>query len=689
MKANLRFAPDVLRRLGEELNPSPEQGILELVRNAYDADASRCTVSLKRARDPGGKLMIADNGGGMTPADLRDAWLVLGRSPKQPETRTEKHHRLQVGSKGLGRLAALRLGHRAELRTRPASERGVEYRVTFDWDRFDRARTVDRVPLEITQHETSRGPGTTVDVQDLKRGFTTAEVTRIARALVLISSPFKWDRAFRPRLSAPEFKELEELVKKGYWSQAAYEIRGWLNDDGSARAEMVDHERRRRRDTADHSEIRREKRKPPYEAPAATFELYVFRLSGDASTRGRTSGVTLTALRQWLGVVGGVHLYHRGLRVYPYGDAGHDWLDMNLRRAASPEERPSTNNSVGRVVVLDEDAVLQQKTDRTGFIETEEFVDLRRFAQDVLRWAATTRLREAEKRRKRERKRAEKTLAAAQSRMSDSIAGAPAAVRKDLKAAQDALKRATERELTALRVDLDLYRTLATIGTTTAVMAHESFNPPNTIVRLAGIIRKRGRRLLRERYGEALEEPVDLIEENARRISTFVTLPRELLDRGKRRRGRHSINAVTAGTLKLLRPLLDEHQIEVESDFDPAEPRYLGTVAAFESIVANLVINSVGALDASKRRQRLVRVRTVAEDGRVMLDVADNGPGIRNIKVNEIWLPGRSTTDRGVGLGLTIVHDIVTDLNGEAHALAKGDLGGAQFTIEIPRVEAS
>ena len=76
-------------------------------------------------------------------------------------------------------------------------------------------------------------------------------------------------------------------------------------------------------------------------------------LGGSASTRGRASGVSLGALRDWLGEVGGVHLYHRGLRVFPYGDPGQDWLDMNLRRAASPEERPSTNTSIGRVVVLD------------------------------------------------------------------------------------------------------------------------------------------------------------------------------------------------------------------------------------------------------------------------------------------------------------------------------------------------
>ena len=45
-KVNFKFSTDILRRLGEELNPNPDQGILELVKNAYDADARTCTVDL-------------------------------------------------------------------------------------------------------------------------------------------------------------------------------------------------------------------------------------------------------------------------------------------------------------------------------------------------------------------------------------------------------------------------------------------------------------------------------------------------------------------------------------------------------------------------------------------------------------------------------------------------------------------
>lgn len=681
---HLRFAPDVLRRLGEELNPSPEQGILELVRNAYDADAAKCTVKLTSVSSRGGTLTISDNGDGMDRGGLRDAWLVLGRSSKDAHARTNRFNRLPVGSKGLGRLAALRLGAVAEIRTRPASKPGTEYRVVFDWSRFDDVATVDQVPLTIDQHSTTRRSGTTILVRELHRRFTKTEVRRLARAMVLLATPFETQGSFKPRLDAPEFRELERLVRQGYWDQAAYQISAGLDADGRAWATMTDHERGERVAEASHADIRRGKDRGAYAAPEATFELSVFRLSGDGGTRGRTSGVSLGALKEWIAVVGGVHLYHRGLRVYPYGDPGHDWLDMNLRRVASPEERPSTNNSIGRVQVFDERAVLQQKTDRTGFIETLEFDDLRQFAQDVLDWAAKYRLDEAEKRRRAERVRAEASLESAQTRMRKAIASAPPETRAELQRANRDVRRATTRKVTTLTTDLELYRTLATIGTTTAVMAHESFNPPNTIVKLARSVRRRAKPLLGSDYSK-IEEQVDLIESNARRLATLVELPRRLLDRSKRRRGTFSANDVIADTLKLLGPLLDEHKVRVEHEFDVDAPSYIGTVAAFESVVTNLIINAVSALDGSTGRDRLIRVETSSDDGVIVLDVADNGPGIRNINIKDIWLPGRGTTNRGVGLGLTIVRDIVADLDGNATAVAHGELGGAQFTIEIPK----
>src|SRR6185436_2964860 len=107
-----------------------------------------------------------------------------------------------------------------------------------------------------------------------------------------------------------------------------------------------------------------------YKSVAADLNLWGFLLSGESFSTRKSS---VAEVKDWLSVVGGVHLYYRKLRVPPYGDHGHDWLEMNLARAKSPEERPSTNNSIGRVVVEDPEHFLTQKTDRIGFIESEQF----------------------------------------------------------------------------------------------------------------------------------------------------------------------------------------------------------------------------------------------------------------------------------------------------------------------------
>ena len=104
----LRFSTAVLRLLGEELIPYPDQGILELVKNAYDADAGQCTVELLNADRSGGGIRVRDDGRGMLPEEIRDGWLVIGESAKTGK-KFSPGGRLLVGSKGLGRLAALRL----------------------------------------------------------------------------------------------------------------------------------------------------------------------------------------------------------------------------------------------------------------------------------------------------------------------------------------------------------------------------------------------------------------------------------------------------------------------------------------------------------------------------------------------------------------------------------------------------
>ena len=144
---HLRFAPGILRRLGEELNPNPDQGIIELVRNAYDADATTCRIELVDVDKPGGTIRIDDNGVGMGQSDLVNGWLILGKSGKQTERVTVAGRKV-VGNKGLGRLAALRLGQIATVETKTAKA-SKRLRLRLDWHLFDNAKVVEEVPLQI------------------------------------------------------------------------------------------------------------------------------------------------------------------------------------------------------------------------------------------------------------------------------------------------------------------------------------------------------------------------------------------------------------------------------------------------------------------------------------------------------------------------------------------------------------
>ena len=239
---SLRFSPDILRRLGEELNPSLDQSILELVKNSFDASAKECTVVLRNTEKVGGTIEISDDGDGMDAEGIINGWLILGRSGRNPEQRT-RLNRVPAGSKGLGRLAALRLGNVATLRSWPRSNPQREYLLNINWSRYDAALVVEEVALAVeeTTRKNGASPGTVVTIDALRAAVSRAEVSRLARALILLADPFGDDpEGFKPILRAAEFSDLEKLVKARYFEDAEFHLSASLDKDGAARAVITD-----------------------------------------------------------------------------------------------------------------------------------------------------------------------------------------------------------------------------------------------------------------------------------------------------------------------------------------------------------------------------------------------------------------------------------------------------------------
>ncbi len=669
----MRFAPDILKRLGEELIPSIDIGIVELVKNAYDADATECRVMLEGVERPGGVLRVSDDGVGMTLEAIRDGWLVLGRSAKASRART-RLGRVPAGDKGLGRLAALRLGEWVELETRPAAEPGVAYRLRVDWSLFDGVRVVEDVPFDILRERTGGFPGTDLVIGGLARSLGRAELERLARSLVLLNDPFQNKTGFRAVLEGSGFDDLERRVKDAWFDAADYHLRAELKVEGMANVQV--------QDASGH--VRWESKLGPYKAIPAVFELWAYLLEVKSFNPSR--GVSLPQVREWLKAVGGVHLYHRGMRIAPYGEPGHDWLDMNLARARSPEERPSTNNAIGRMVVEDRAELLVQKTDRSGFVEDETFKELRRFAQDSLNWMAVERVKARDQQRRNQRRAAPVSLESSRKSVQKVISTLPEDQRASIGAAVDELSAASERQVRALREDMELYRTLATVGVTTSVFAHETDKTVGSVALNAARIEKRGRLLPPEVFDATLKSPLALLQRNARALSAWTALPLSLLQRKKRAQGRVDLNQTIRALLDRLGFFLDESKITLELDLSAEAPSVHGTVANVEAILTNLIVNAIKALQLPResRDPRRIRVETTCDGATVAIIVSDSGPGVRGISLDEIWRPGQTAFPEGSGLGLTIVRDVAEDMGGRAWAVANGALGGATFGVELP-----
>ena len=681
--ARLRFSAEIVRRLGEELNPSLDKGVLELVKNAYDADATECRVELQKADRPGGAVVVSDNGEGMTVEDIENGWLVLGRSGKT-QCRSTRLGRIPAGSKGLGRLAALRMGKRALLATCPGRQKTTEHGVLIDWDEFDTADLVDDVELIVETARRKKGikSGTEIRIEELRTGFGRVDVKRLARELILLADPFGDDPAgFRPELLAPEFEDLEAIVRGRYFEDAEYHLQAEVDADGQASAQVKDWKGESLFE-ASHGDIGTRRHGSVYDCPRVAFSLWVFILNRETfSTRESSVG----DVRNWLREFGGVHFYYNGLRVSPYGNPGYDWLEMNLRRVRSPEERPGTNTSIGRVDVTDRSGTLVQKTDRSGFIESGSFAELRCFAQDAMDWMASRRLQEAEQRRVRERSAAPKRASRAKRSMEEAIAQTPGRARAQIKRAFTTYASSRDREVTALKKEVQLYRTLSTAGITAATFAHEARgNPIKVISQSIEAIARRARRPLGQAYSKSLAPPVDSIRRAVQSLSVLGAAIFKLLEHEKRRVSRVDLNERVEQVVDTYRPFLRGGDVKVLMDLGGGTPYLRGSEAAIESIISNLLNNCVAAFEDEGTQDRTIRISTAVSQQNWLLTVEDSGPGIQGIRKADIWLPGRTTRKSGTGLGLTIVRDAVKDWGGEVEAVENGDLGGASITVQLP-----
>ncbi len=401
----------LLSLLGEQLISDQAVGLIELVKNAYDADATRVEIELlSLATAETTQIVLRDNGFGMTREDIEQKWLSPAVNHKERQKKARQRTplgRLPIGEKGVGRFAVQQLGHTFQLISRAAH--GLEVVVHINWDDFDREDSyLDDVTVALYEREpllfTGGATGTSLLIERARTLWTEGMVSRVQRALRRLQSPHQGQHKvdFQITFHCPDFPAYQDISNSDILAHAHYVFEGLVTEEG-----LLDYEYSCHHPTVQGRSVAEERLNL---IPAAKHEMF----SSEHNSSGpfyvnfyvwdRTqeylhqSGVSLADLD----AMAGVSIFRDRLRVLPYGEPGNDWLDLDKERINNPSERIGNQQIIGFVEVFQEETPgLRDKTNREGLIDNAAFRDLRALVRAAINIFTSQWLQDRQKMEKR------------------------------------------------------------------------------------------------------------------------------------------------------------------------------------------------------------------------------------------------------------------------------------------------
>ena len=391
----------ILSLLGDQLIGHDYLAIFELVKNAYDADASSATVTIAGLLEMNPLICVQDDGEGMDLDIIATKWLEIGSDHKKKQreagTRTPKFNRLPLGEKRVGRIACHKLGRRVELVTRRACQ--SEYKVILNWDELMRSEYLSETRVDIQeQHNplifTGNQTGTRIKITELRKtSWPRRDIRSLCRAVTSICSPFEHKGDFIAKLEVPEREEwLEDLpTVDSLMDLAPWHFTFALDAEKFTwEYEFIPPPSLLKRLTGRSANVLKDQLLLPHERGATKVTHDADLLKGIGSISGTFVAYDgeqkilrlypqVRNLRQFLGNQAGIRVYRDGVRIYNYGEPGDDWLSLDLRRVLKPTERLSRNIVVGGIrLSLAESYDLEEKTNREGFQENDALQRLRK-----------------------------------------------------------------------------------------------------------------------------------------------------------------------------------------------------------------------------------------------------------------------------------------------------------------------
>ena len=398
--------------IGSDLISDDYIAIFELVKNSYDAHASKVEILFEHINTPNAKITIKDNGKGMNYYDLINKWLFVAYSAKKEGTEEESYDyrdkikvkRAYAGAKGIGRFSCDRLGRELYMETIKDEQSASVETLYTEWDKFESDLKDEFVNISVL-HETIEKSnydiehGTILEITNLKSGWNRKKFLELKAALAKLINPNtkpEEDR-FEIELLVPE--ELAEDKKhEHYLEKVNGSIQNLIFDTLELKTTKIT--------SKVYERSKKEIETSLYEGGKLVYKIveknpFVFLKNVDLEIfyLNRSAKVTFSR-RMGLQPIeyGHIFIYKNGVRIYPYGDRSEDPLKMDNRKTQGRTRYLGTREVIGYISINEPNEGLRETTSRgDGLVKTSEYFELiewfyqnlkrvERFIIDIVDW---------------------------------------------------------------------------------------------------------------------------------------------------------------------------------------------------------------------------------------------------------------------------------------------------------------
>lgn len=691
-----RFDVNTFRLLGRELITDRTTALFELVKNCYDANATEVSLIFENVSpnsSDDAKIIISDNGCGMSFKDIRDKWMVVGTASKRKELYSPApFNRRYVGEKGIGRFAVDKLGGQVIIKTKQKNESN-KLVVNIDWEEYDRLSNNRQLTLFTDidndyyfEPSPLENHGTDLIISSIEDKWTDIDMIRLERELEKIVSPYiPLNPPFNIRIKSNEFKSFEnKLVKAESVKYSSHQFELNYNLTKNVQNSLFFNQRNGQMEIQNI---------PLKSFGPINFKLYYFNLQAKRDyNKAYKNNIDHR--------IDGIKIYRDGLITTPFAeyesdrDKKRDILGIDKRIWTDAFNRISSREVIGIINITKElNNKIVDSTNRQNFVDNQEYQDLKDFI--------IKQLTEIENLKKYERElskaKTDLALERANSEVKEFTTAIKAIESKNPKLKQTlgplkkqaqlidkSLKRGIAQQKKERQEHIrkeNIYLSLMSLQDYAIHISHAVRTALGKVKRKAEFFKER---FPDPKLDELFKEYSNEIYEEMSSLNKVIDFMLSYAASNIAMADFNIKDLLTNLIIKSYKPVFDAENIHASINIKDnfivhANKKF------FEDIFENLISNSLKAL--RNEDNKIIKCTGFIENNQFVMYFSDNGEGIKNSEIEKIFEMYYTTTADlgGAGLGLYIVKTRVESLNGSISVVdSEFKPKGATFKLIFP-----